>query len=169
MSIYITRKSKKQTKMDRVALRGPLARAPGALKGGHFRNCQHFCRSWRGTLRRKKLSKKSLTMLKNWKGEPFGIFKHPMCCEISKKLKGALWRNKNFRKNLTMPKNWKGGPFGIFQHPFWRKTAKNWRGTLWGKKFSEKKSRSAEKIERGSRPVWYVTRENRKNLFGSVR
>ena len=32
-------------KMDRVARRGPLARATGALKGGHFRNCQHFCRS----------------------------------------------------------------------------------------------------------------------------
>ena len=32
-------------KMDRVARRGPVARAPGALKGGHFRNCQHFCHS----------------------------------------------------------------------------------------------------------------------------
>ena len=32
-------------KMDRVARRGPLARAPGALKGGHFRKCQLFCRS----------------------------------------------------------------------------------------------------------------------------
>ena len=32
-------------KIDRVARRGPLARAPGALKGGHVRNCQHFCRS----------------------------------------------------------------------------------------------------------------------------
>ena len=32
-------------KMDRVARRGPLARAPGALKGGHFRICLHFCRS----------------------------------------------------------------------------------------------------------------------------
>ena len=32
-------------KMDRVARRGPPARAPGALKGGHFRNCQRFCRS----------------------------------------------------------------------------------------------------------------------------
>ena len=32
-------------KMDQVARRGPLARAPGALKGVHFRNCQHFCRS----------------------------------------------------------------------------------------------------------------------------
>ena len=33
------------TKMDRVARRGPLARAAGALKGGHFRNCHHFCHS----------------------------------------------------------------------------------------------------------------------------
>ena len=32
-------------KMDRVARRDPLARAPGALKGGHFRNCHHFCHS----------------------------------------------------------------------------------------------------------------------------
>ena len=32
-------------KMDRVARRVPLARAPGALKGRHFQNCQHFCRS----------------------------------------------------------------------------------------------------------------------------
>ena len=38
-------KIEKAKKMDRVARRGPLARAPGALKGGHFRNCQHFCRS----------------------------------------------------------------------------------------------------------------------------
>ena len=44
VSIYSTRKSKKQ-KMDRVARLGPLARAPSALKGGHFRNCQHFRRS----------------------------------------------------------------------------------------------------------------------------
>ena len=35
----------KNQKMDRVARRGPLARAPVPLKGGHFRNCQHFCRS----------------------------------------------------------------------------------------------------------------------------
>ena len=38
-------KIEKAKKMDRVVRRGPLARALGALKGGHFRNCQHFCRS----------------------------------------------------------------------------------------------------------------------------
>ena len=54
--------NRKTKKMDRVARRG-------ALKGGHFRNCQHFqhfCRSLRGTLWRKnKFAKKSPTMPKN--------------------------------------------------------------------------------------------------------
>ena len=43
-SVNLQKNSKNQ-KMDPVARWGPLARAPGALKGGHFRNCQHFCRS----------------------------------------------------------------------------------------------------------------------------
>ena len=38
-------KIEKAKKMNRVARRGPLARAPGALKGGDFQICQHFCRS----------------------------------------------------------------------------------------------------------------------------
>ena len=38
-------KIEKAKKINRVARRGPLARAPGALKRGHFRKCQHFCRS----------------------------------------------------------------------------------------------------------------------------
>ena len=75
--------------MDRVARRGPLAGAPGALKGGHSRNCQQL------------------------KGEPFG-------------------EKTNFRKKVSQ-------------------CQKTERGTLW------------------SRPAWYVTRKNRKNLFGSVR
>ena len=41
----IFRKNYILKKMDRVARRGPLARAPVALKRGHFRDCQHFCRS----------------------------------------------------------------------------------------------------------------------------
>ena len=149
---------------------GPLAQTPGALKGGHFRNIQHFCRSWRGTLRRKKqIFEKNLTMPKNWKGTLW-YFKHPICCKISKKIKGTLWREYNFRKKcLTMPKNWKGGPFGVFQHTFCRKTSKKWRGgTLWGKFFSQKNPAVPKKIERGtlcSRPVWYFTRENRKKFL----
>ena len=50
---------------------------------------------------------------------------------------------------------------------------KNAGGTLWGKIFFRKKSLAVPKKMKGgslwSRPVWYVTRKNRKNLFGSVR
>ena len=45
-------------------------------------------------------------------------------------------------------------------------------GTLCGKKFPKKSLAVPKKVERvtlWSRPVWYVTRENRKNLFGSIR
>ena len=88
--------------MDRVARRGSLAQAPGALKSHN-----------------------------------------------AEKLKGGtLW---NFSTSILSQniKKMQGGPFGdIF--------------------FSNKKSRSAEKNERGSlwsRPVWYVTRKNRKKPF----
>ena len=45
MSQLTVLEHRKSKKMDRVARRGPLARAPRALKGGHFRNIQYFCRS----------------------------------------------------------------------------------------------------------------------------
>ena len=70
MSIYSNRKSNNQ-KMDRVARRGPLGRAPGTLK-------------W-DILEKKQTFKKSLT--KTERG-PFGIFQHPFC-QKSKKMKGG--------------------------------------------------------------------------------
>ena len=51
--------------MDQVARRGPMARAPGALKGGHFRNCQHFCRIEGEPFGEKTNFRISLTMPKN--------------------------------------------------------------------------------------------------------
>ena len=99
----------------------------------------------------------------------FGIFQHPFCRKTWKN-----WKQKfSFsEKNLTKPKKLKGGAFGIFQHPFCRKTSKKCRGTLWGNCFFEKSLAVPKKMKGGSlwsRPVWYVTRKNRKNLFGSVR
>ena len=71
-----------------------------------------------------------------------------------------------------MPKKTeRGEPFGIFQHPFCRKTSKN-AGGPFGKIFFEKSLAVPKKMKGGtlwSCPVWYVTRKNRKNLFGSVR
>ena len=200
-------------KMDRVAHRGPLARAPGALKGRHFRNGQHFCRSWRADPSEKKqIFEKKSHKAEKLKGGPLGILKTQSVVKYQTNWRGALWREKNFRtKSLTMPKNWKGdplgffnvhsvakhqkikrgkififgkkshsaeknckgGPFGIFQHPFWRKTAKKLKeGPFGEKKFRKKVSQCRKTMKGGtlcSRPVWYVTRKNRKNLFGSVR
>ena len=121
--------NRKTKKMDRVARRGPLARAPGALKGGHFRNCQHFCRSWRGTLwRRKPFEKKSLNAEK-LKGGTLWDFQTPNLLSNIKEIEGGtLWREKMFRKKSHNAEKLKGGPFGVFHYPFCRKTSKKWRG-----------------------------------------
>ena len=93
--------------MDRVARRGPLARAPGALKGDTSEIVNIFVAVEGGILWTKnKFSKKKSHDAEKLKRGPFGIFKHPIYCEISKKLKGdPLGKNKFSKKSLTMPKN----------------------------------------------------------------
>ena len=81
---------------------------------------------------------------------------------------------KNFwKQNLTMPKKTERvDPLGVFNIHFVAKHQKIEGGPFGELLFRVKKSHNAEKTERGplwSRPVWYVTRENRKNFFGSVR
>ena len=84
--------------MDRVARRGPLVRAPGALK-------------------------------------------------------------KKNQKNLTMPKKLKGGTLWDFSTSILSQNSKKIEGGPFGKFFSSEKNLAVpKKIERGSRPVWYVTR-----------
>ena len=78
------------------------------------------------------------------------------------------------QKNLTVPeKTVRGDPLGFSNIHSDAKQQKNLRGEPLGKIFfPKKKSRSAGKMKGGtlwSRPVWYVTRKNRENLFGSVR
>ena len=110
-------------------------------------------------------------------------------------LKNRKFLKKKFFEKITYSKNGPSGAPGLASASPWRakvsqcrktergdplrffnmhsvvKHQKKCRGTLWGNFFFEKKSRSAEKMKRGSlwsRPVWYVTRKNSKNLFGSV-
>ena len=111
--------NRKSKKMDRVARRGPLARASGALKGGHFRKCQHFCRSWRGNpLKKKQIFEKSITMPKNWKGDPLGFLNRSQCWSGEKLLFSG-------KKSHSAEKNWKGDPLvspGMVcyaEKPFW--------------------------------------------------
>ena len=76
-------KIEKPNKVHRVARRGPLTRAPGALKG-------------EGTLL--KLS----TFLSQLKGGPFGEktnFRKVSQCRKTEG--GTLWREKNYRKKVS--------------------------------------------------------------------
>ena len=147
---YSTRKSKNfrkrkfrknyiLKKMDRVARRGPLARAPGALKSHNAEKLKG------GTLWGFSTSILSQNMKKS-KKKFFFIFG---------------------KKSHNAEKNWKGGPFGIFQHPFCRKTTKKMQGGPFEEKifFSKNNvSQCRKKLKGGtlwSRPVWYVTWKNR--------
>ena len=63
-------------------------------------------------------------------------------------------------------------PLGVFNVHFVAKHQKIEGGPFGENFFPEKSLTMPKKNRKGilwSRPVWYVTRENRKNLFGSVR
>ena len=99
--------------MDRVARRGPLARAPGALKS---HNAEKL------------------------KGGPFGVFQHPFCRKTSKKLKGEkfLFSEKIFIFSQCRKKT-KGDPFGFPNIHSDAKQQKKLKGGPFGKKNFEKK------------------------------
>ena len=99
--------------MDRVAHRGPLARAPGALKGGHFRNCQHFCRSCRGIVAKHQkieggkflFSEKNLTVPKKTeRGDPLGFSNIYSVAKQQKNEGGTLWGKNSGKKSRSAEK-----------------------------------------------------------------
>ena len=112
--------------MDRVARRGSLARAPGALKSHN---------------------------VEKLKGGTLWGFSTSILSQNMKKLKKKFFFSFSGKKSHNAEKNWKGGPFEVFQHPFCRKTSKKCRGDPLGKKFRkkipQKMSRSAEKNWKG--------------------
>ena len=66
-----------------------------------------------------------------------------------------------------------GDPLGFLNTHSVAKHQKKCRGDPLGKIFFRKKVSQCRKKMKGgslwSRPVWYVTRKNRENFFGSVR
>ena len=86
---------------------------------------------------------------------------------------GPFYEKHFWKKSLTMPKKTERVDLlGVFNIHFVAKHQKI-EGGHFREFFLEKKSHNAEKKLKGgtlwSRPVWYVTRENRKDHFGSVR
>ena len=122
MSIYSTRKSQKN---------GPSG-APGVnifatIEGGPFGEKTNF--------RKKSHNAEKL------KGGPFGIFKHPICCKISKKLKeGPLGRKKFWKKKVSQCRKTKrGDPLGFFNIHSVAKNQKKIEGGPFGEKIFRKK------------------------------
>ena len=74
---------------------------------------------------------------------------------------------KKLEKNLNAEKKTeRGDPLRFFNIYSVAKQQKKLKGGPFGKIFFLKKSLAVpKKIERGSRPVWYVTLENRKTFF----
>ena len=84
-------------------------------------------------------------------------------------------KNFHFREKVSQcrKKTERGDPLGFFNIHSVAKHQKMQGGPFGGKFFFRKNSLAVPKKMKGgnlwSRPVWYVTRKNRKNLFGSVR
>ena len=132
---FFFRKNYILKKMDRVARRGPLARAPGALKSHNAEKLKG------GTLwgfstsilsqNMKKLKKtktfifgkKSHNAEKNWKGDRSGFSNIPSVAK-HQKMQGGPFGEKNSEKNVSQcRKKLKGGT--LWSHPVWYVTRKN--------------------------------------------
>ena len=87
--------------MDRVARRGSLARAPGALKGGHLRNCQHFV-AVEGVLPQN---------IKKLKGENFYFRKKISQCRKKTEKGGGPLGYSNIH-SVAKQQKMEGGPLG---------------------------------------------------------
>ena len=117
---YSTRKSKIFRKIFFSKKHTQKSGPGGALKGGHFRNCQHFCRSCRGFVAkhqkiegeknfyfRKKISQ---CRIKTERGDTLGFSIIHSVAKQQKQMKGGPFEQKKFpeKKSRSAEKNWKG-------------------------------------------------------------
>ena len=84
-----------------------------------------------GTLWRKnKFSNKSLTMPKNWKGDPLGFLNTQCGVKHQRNWKGDPLERNELEKCPTMPKNWKGDTLWFFNIHFLAKLQKIEEGII---------------------------------------
>ena len=87
-------------------------------------------------------------------------------------IEDPFYEKKFLEKNFTVPKKLKGGTLWDFPTSILSQNSKKIEGgNLWGNFFPEKSLTMPKKLKGGPFGLaWYgVMRENRKNLFGSVR
>ena len=107
---------------------------------------------------------------KKLKGGPFGIFKHPLCCKMSKILKGDPSKRKKIRKKASQCQKTERGTLSGFLTSILTQNSKKLKGgPFWGENNFRKKSLAVPKKLKGEtlwcRTVWYVTGKNRKNFL----
>ena len=103
------------------------------------------------------------------KGAPFGVFKHPICCKISKKLRGGPFGEK---KKSQIAEKLKGGTLWGFSTSILSQNIKELKGSF-GEKIFSRKSLAVPKKNRKGGPFglarYGMLRGKTKNFFGSVR
>ena len=99
--------NRKSKKYEPSGAPGPASASPWRAKRGTLPKLSTFLSQLKGGPFGEKTNfRKKSHNAEKLKGGPFGIFKHPICCKISKKLKGdPLEKKTNFRKKVSMPKN----------------------------------------------------------------
>ena len=95
--------------------------------GGHFQNLD--------PLEKKQIFEKKSPNAEKQKEGLFGIFKHPFCCKISKKLKGDPLERNNRKKVSQCRKTERGDPLGFFNIHSVAKQQKKLKVVPLGKKF----------------------------------
>ena len=152
--------------MDRVARRGPLARAPGALKGDTSKIVNIFVAVEGGPFGEKtNFRKKSHNAEKLKEGILWG-FSTSILSAKHQKIEGGIFY---FRKKISVPKKTKGDPLGFSNIHSDAKQQKNWRWDPSGKIFFEKVSQCRKKwkgdplvspgmvcyAEKQEKPFWF--------------
>ena len=147
-SQFTVLENRKSKQNGPIGAPGPASTSPWSAKRGTLPKLSTFLSELKeGPFGEKKFRKKSHNAEKLKRG-PFGIFKHPICCKISKKLKGDALERKNFTKKSHDAEKLKGGTLWGFQHPFCRKNIEKLKGEIFI--FGKKISQCRKKLKRGT-------------------
>ena len=169
---YSTRKSKifrkNYSKNGPSGALGPASASPWRAKRGTLPKLSTFLSQLKGDTFGEKTNFriKVSQCRKTERGDPLGFFNIHSVAKHQKIEGGKIFI---FGKNLTVPKKTeRGDPLGFSNIHSVAKQQKIEGGPFGGKNFRKKVSRCRKELEGGtlwSRPVWYVTRENRKNFL----
>ena len=106
-----------------MLLHSPTDTHPWRAKRGILPKLSTFLSQLKGGPFGEKTNFRKVSQCRKTEGGPFGIFKHPICCKISKKLKGGPFGEKKIlEKKSHNAEKLKGGT--LWSRPVWYVTRK---------------------------------------------